>query len=227
MISGVGSYSIYGSYSYATSSALSSARSQGCGASRENNAQEKLFSLLDANDDGSVAKDELATALEAAKENDSGLEIDLDELFSQLDANSDGGIDLNETAALAPPPPHGGPNPEELFSSIDTDGDGVLGLEELTSAIGTDSGLDVDALFGELDTDGDGNLSQEETAALAPPPPPPGQGPEGMEFGQSDESAGAADDQGYGRLVAALLKQYEAGAGYSSSRVGSQLSLSA
>jgi Ca2+-binding EF-hand superfamily protein len=229
MISGVGSYSSYGSYSYASSSTSSSARPQGCGASGQNKAQEKLFSLLDANGDGGVAKDELATALESAKEQDSGLEIDLDELFSQLDANSDGAIDLDETAALAPPPPPpGGPNPEEMFSSIDTDGDGVLGLEELTSAIGTDSGLDVDALFGELDADGDGSLSQDEVAALAPPPPPPGQGTEGMQFGQSEESTGSSDDQGYGRLVAALLKQYEAGAaGYSSSRVGSQLSLSA
>ncbi|MCO6059284.1 EF-hand domain-containing protein [Pseudomonas sp. MOB-449] len=229
MISGVGSYSSYSSYSAATSSTSSSARPQGCGAPGQNKAQEKLFSLLDANGDGSVAKDELATALESAKENDSSLEIDLDELFSQLDANSDGGIDFDETAALAPPPPppHGGPNPEELFASIDTDGDGVLGLEELTSAIGTDSGLDVEALFGELDSDGDGSLSQEETAALTPPPPPAGQGPEGMQFGQTDGTTNSTEDQGYGRLVAALLKQYEAGAGYSSSRVGSQLSLSA
>ncbi|WP_052659270.1 XopAW family type III secretion system calcium-binding effector [Pseudomonas sp. LFM046] len=224
MISGVGSYS---SYSYASSS--TQARPQGCGASGQNKAQEKLFSLLDANGDGSVAKDELSTALDTAKESDSSLEIDLDELFSQLDANSDGSIDFDETAALAPPPPpQGGPNPEEMFASIDSDGDGVLGLEELTSAIGTDSGLDVDALFGELDSDGDGSLNQDEAAALAPPPPPPGQGPDGMQFGQSEESTGSSDDQGYGRLVAALLKQYEAGAaGYGSSRVGSQLSLSA
>ncbi|BAN47962.1 XopAW family type III secretion system calcium-binding effector [Metapseudomonas resinovorans] len=227
MISGVGSYS---SYNYTSSSATASTRPQGCGATDQNKAQEKLFSLLDANGDGSVAKDELATALESAKESDSGLEIDLDELFSQLDANSDGAIDLDETAALAPPPPpHGGPNPEELFASLDTDGDGVLGLEELTSAVGTDSELDVDALFGELDSDGDGSLSQEETAALAPPPPPPGQGPEGLQFGQSQEVASSAtgQDQGYGRLVAALLKQYEAGAGYVGNQVGSQLSLSA
>ncbi len=156
MISGVGSYS---SYSYASSS--TPARPQGCGASGQNKPQEKLFSLLDANSDGSVAKDELATALESSKENDSSLEIDLDELFSQLDANSDGAIDLDETAVLAPPPP------------------------------------------------------------------PPGQGPEGVQFGQSEGATGNGEDQGYGRLVTALLKLYEAGSGNSASRVGSQLSLSA
>ncbi|AYF87250.1 MULTISPECIES: hypothetical protein [unclassified Pseudomonas] len=60
MISGVGSYSNYGSYNYATSSTSSSARSQDCGASGQNKAQEKLSSLLDANGDGSLSQEETA-----------------------------------------------------------------------------------------------------------------------------------------------------------------------
>ena len=110
MISGVSGYSGYSSYS-SYSSALSSkstassnSSSGGC-ASGQSKLQEKLFSLLDSNGDGSVAKDELSTALANAKESDSGITLDIDELFAQLDANSDGSIDLDETAALTPPPP--------------------------------------------------------------------------------------------------------------------------
>ncbi|WP_435635406.1 XopAW family type III secretion system calcium-binding effector [Pseudomonas solani] len=143
MISGVSGYSGYSSYS-SYSSALSSkstassnSSSGGC-ASGQSKLQEKLFSLLDSNGDGSVAKDELSTALANAKESDSGITLDIDELFAQLDANSDGSIDLDETAALTPPPPPPpaggfGGDSEELFSALDADGDGSISQDELGS----------------------------------------------------------------------------------------------
>lgn len=78
-------------------------------------------------------------------------------------------------------------------------------------------------LFSVLDADGDGSLSQDETTASATSP-----GTGGMPLDQSDESSGSSDDRGDGRLVTAVLKRCEAGAaGCGSSRVGSQLSLSA
>ncbi|WMR33102.1 EF-hand domain-containing protein, partial [Metapseudomonas otitidis] len=90
MISGVSGYSGYSSYgSYgSTLSARSTASGNAgsCAPSQGNKVQEKLFSLLDSNGDGSVAKDELSTALDSAKESDSSLTIDIDDLFSQLDA---------------------------------------------------------------------------------------------------------------------------------------------
>ena len=124
MISGVSSYSSYSSYSSTLASSARNSTANSTAASCSGGpakAQEKLFSILDSDGDGSVAKEELDSALSAAKDSDSSLTIDIDELFSQLDANSDGSIDKAETAALAPPPPHGGPggpggaNPEELF----------------------------------------------------------------------------------------------------------------
>ena len=164
-------------------------------------AQEKLFSILDSNGDGSVAKEELDSALSAAKDSDSSLSIDIDELFSQLDANSDGSIDKEETAALAPPPPQGGPGgakPEELFSQLDSDGDGSVGLAELSSALGVSSDdSDLATLFGELDSDADGVLSAQETAALAPPPPPP---PAQMSSADSEELFSAIDSDSDGSI---------------------------
>ena len=166
MISGVSSYSSYSSYSSTLASSARNSTANSTAASCSGGpakAQEKLFSILDSNGDGSVAKEELDSALSAAKESDSSLTIDIDELFSQLDANSDGSIDKEETAALAPPPPHGGPggpggaNPEELFGQLDSDGDGSVGLAELSSALGVSSDdSDLATLFGELDSDADG-----------------------------------------------------------------------
>ena len=128
MISGVSSYSSYSSYSSTLASSARNNTANSTAASCSGGpakAQEKLFSILDSDGNGSVAKEELDSALSAAKESDSSLTIDIDELFSQLDANSDGSIDKEETAALAPPPPHRGPggtggaNPEELFGQLD------------------------------------------------------------------------------------------------------------
>lgn len=144
MISGVSGYSGYSSYS-SYSSALSSkstassnSSSGGC-ASGQSKLQEKLFSLLDSNGDGSVAKDELSTALANAKESDSG--IDSSELFASLDANGDGSLSIDETAALAPPPPPPpgagfGGDSDELFSSLDADGNGSISQDELSSLFG-------------------------------------------------------------------------------------------
>ena len=204
MISGVSSYSSYSSYSSTLASSARNSTANSTAASCSGGpakAQEKLFSILDSDGNGSVAKEELDSALSAAKESDSSLTIDIDELFSQLDANSDGNIDKEETAALAPPPPHGGPGgakPEELFGQLDSDGDGSVGLAELSSALGVSSDdSDLTTLFGELDGDADGVLSAQETAALAPPPPPP---PAQMSSADSEELFSAIDSGSAGSI---------------------------
>ena len=245
MISGVSSsYSSYAAYS---STQRSTPPSANCAGGPEK-MQEKLFSLLDSNSDGSVAKDELATALTSAKESDSSLTIDIDELFSQLDTNGDGSLDTQETAALAPPPPRG-PNPEEMFATLDANADGSIDAEEL-SALPAPPGADSSALLAELDSDGDGALNLDELSAMAPPPPPAQNATNSDELftrfdadssgnisqdelsslleavaQQTPSRTGSQEDADSG-LIAKLLKQYQDGAGYRTS-VGSQVNISA
>lgn len=87
MISGVSSYSSYSSYSSTLASSARNSTANSTAASCSGGpakAQEKLFSILDSDGNGSVAKEELDSALSAAKDSDSSLTIDIDELFSQL-----------------------------------------------------------------------------------------------------------------------------------------------
>jgi Ca2+-binding EF-hand superfamily protein len=252
MISGVSSYSSYSYNSTLASTQRSNSVSSGGGdAGGPAKIQEKLFSILDGNGDGSVAKDELNSALAAAKESDTSLTIDIDELFSQLDANGDGSLDSKETAAMAPPPPPGGPgsqNPEEMFAQLDTNSDGSIELDELTALAGQ-ANSDISSLFSALDADGDGGLNIDEMATLAPPPPPPQNRSNSEElFNQLDTDSSSSvsmdelsslldsvaqspsrrtnQEENDSGLIAKLLKQYQSNAGYQTS-IGSRLNLSA
>ncbi|MFH6600131.1 XopAW family type III secretion system calcium-binding effector [Ectopseudomonas khazarica] len=209
MISGVSSYSGY-AYSSTYASTQRSTASSGSCAGGPANMQEKLFSLLDSDGDGSVAKEELSSVLSAAQENDSSLSIDIDELFSQLDGNGDGSLDSDEIAALAPPPPPppGGPNPEDMFAQLDANGDGGLDLDELS--------------------------------ALAPPPPPSGgpsfelaQGSEGDDATLDSLLKAVAQrpprpelEPQVSEMIGKLLQHYQSSQNDAGS-LGSQLSLSA
>ena len=227
MISGVSGYS---SYNY--SSSLSSRPKPPDPAQM----QEKLFKTLDSNTDGSVSKDELNTALTAAKESDNSLTIDIDELFSQLDANADGNLSSDETAALLPPPPPPPgqpPSSEELFGALDSNGDGSIDTDELSvlaSQAGAATSSDaLSELFSQLDADGSGGIDTEELSALTPPPPPP----EGSRGGFAQAQSGEADAGGNAgnldsnQLIAMLLKQYTEHTGDYASSVGSSLDLCA
>lgn len=241
MISGVSSYSGY-AYSSTYASTQRSTASSGSCAGGPAKMQEKLFSLLDSDGNGSVAKEELSSVLSAAKESDSSLTIDIDELFSQLDANGDGNLDSDEVAALAPPPPPppGGPNLEEMFSQLDANGDGIIDSDEL-AALSGDGSVDTSALLSELDNDGDGGLNLEELSALAPPPPPPG----GMPFELAQSSDGSDSETldtlldavaqrpsrnevepQVSEMITKLLQRYQSSLSDTTS-LGSQLSLSA
>lgn len=256
MISGVSSYSSY-SYSstLASTQRSNSVSNDGGSVGGPAKIQEKLFSILDGNGDGSVAKDELNSALTSAKENDSSLTIDIDELFSQLDANGDGSLDSQETAAIAPPPPGGrgapqGSNPEEMFAQLDSNSDGSIDLDELT-ALAEQAATDVSSLFSALDSDGDGGLNIDEMSALAPPPPPPppqsqSNNEELFNQLQADSGTGISldelsslldsvaqapgkrvtEEENDSTLITKLLKQYQSNANYQTS-IGSQLDLSA
>ncbi len=219
MISGVSGYSAY-SYSSAASSRPKPPDPA--------QMQEKLFQTLDSNTDGSISKEELGSAVSAAQESDSSLQIDIDELFSQLDANADSTLDSAETAALLPPPPPppGGMDPEALMAGADSDSDGSLSIDELGSALGirTDDSERLQALFDELDSDADGSLSTSEASRLAPPPPP--EGPRGAPGAEGASSEGQSQTSDGSSLITLLLKQYSQVTAQSSS-LGSSLDLCA
>lgn len=116
---------------------------------------DKLMSLLDSDDGGTVSENEFATAFAPP-------------------AGGPGG------AGAPPPPPSGSSdesdsNADSLISALDTDGNGVIDSQELAAA--TESGsVDSDALFTALDADGNGAVDKSELSsalqASAPPPPP-------------------------------------------------------
>lgn len=203
MISGVSS-----SYaSYYTSSTL--ARTQNANSSTATQSgstggsqgaakfQEDLFKSIDSDDDGSLSKDELTSALSSSDDSENS-DIDIDALLSELDSDGSGSISQDELSAALPPPPPpagmGGPGESaaDLISKLDTDGDGSISSDELSSALQA-SGSD------------------------GPPPPPPSASgasssdTTGSFSNNASTSAPGHANTGaaYQKLVANLLKQYQ------------------
>ena len=148
---------------------------------------DKLMSLLDSDDGGTVSENEFATAFAPP-------------------AGGPGG------AGAPPPPPSGSSdesdsNADSLISALDTDGNGVIDSQELAAA--TESGsVDSDALFTALDADGNGAVDKSELSsalqASAPPPPPAQEGARG-----GDETSVSAGSE-FTRLAQMALGQYRA-----------------
>lgn len=144
-----------------------------------------LISGLDANGDGEVSADEIATAFSAA-----GLAAsNIDSALSAIDSDSSGSLNAEElTTAISSdmqahgpkgPPPGGGaggppPSADEeassILSALDTDEDSSLDMDEILSAFGMetdDEDGSVASALASLDSDGDGQLSLAElTSAI-------------------------------------------------------------
>lgn len=150
-----------------------------------------LVSSLDANGDGEVNADEIATAFSAA-----GLDAsNIGSALSAIDTDGNGSLNIDElTTAISsdmqshvpkgmggPPPggpPPGGPPPgggaddtaQDILSSYDTDEDSSLSMDEVLKALGMESDDEdgsVNSVFSSLDTDGDGQINLAElTSAI-------------------------------------------------------------
>jgi len=182
----IGSISGYSTYTSASNTVTSNARSQ--------QFQKQLLDKLDSNGDGSVGQDELSTAL--SQKSDDGILVSLSDNFADLDSDGSGDLSGEEMAAMAPPPPpprDQAPNTEladALLSALDADGDGVISSDELSSGLASaDSGQ----VFSALDANEDGTVSLDElTASLAPPAPPFQQSSSETLFSQLDTDGDAS-----------------------------------
>jgi Ca2+-binding EF-hand superfamily protein len=130
------------------------------------------FARLDANEDGSVTRDEMEQArLERQEE----MAARAAERFKEADTDQNGYLSLEEF-----------PGPDRAFHRLDADGDGQLSPEEMAAGrpgargrhmergrrgpgfgggFGPADGQDREAVFQKLDENGDGFLSVEELAA--------------------------------------------------------------
>ncbi len=114
--------------------------SAGCSSTAMSQRADKMFAKLDANGDGSIDKQEMATAFGSVS----------DKLFSKFDTNGDGSISKDESAAglqslhdelashhMKMHKHHhgGGGNAAELFKSTDANGDGAIDQNEFTKLL--------------------------------------------------------------------------------------------
>ena len=186
----IGSISGYSTYTSASNTVTSNARSQ--------QFQKQLLDKLDTNGDGSVDQDELSTAL--SQKSDDGILVSLSDNFADLDSDGSGDLSGEEMAAMAPPPPpprDQAPNTEladALLSALDADGDGVISSDELSSGLASaGSSADSGQVFSALDANEDGTVSLDElTASLAPPAPPFQQSSSETLFSQLDTDGDAS-----------------------------------
>ncbi len=114
-------------------------------------ALQKLFARLDADEDGQINQDEFTEALSKRLGTEATSDTSqIESIFGEIDGDADGKITVDEfkqglqtmRGAGGPPPPPPGPPPtggpaggssEELWSEIDADGDGSATIEELTA----------------------------------------------------------------------------------------------
>jgi len=178
--------------------------------------QQKIFSSIDSDGDGSVTKSELESAVTKA----GGTSEEADALYSKLDPDNTGSVSESQFSANMPVPKLGDqmvsqlisyqsvdsggssnskPTSQlasDLFSSIDTDGDGVISKSELETAVTNAGGStdEADALYAKLDPDNTGSVSESAFAqALQPPPPPP---PPSSDSSTSSDSSDSSSSTG-------------------------------
>jgi Ca2+-binding EF-hand superfamily protein len=130
----------------------------------------QIFSQIDANGDGSIAKTEIVDLIQQ------NLTTIVDGIFNNFDADQDGVINQiendsglaklgqemkNISGILAA---SGSPPLEEVFDTADTNKDGIVSKEELAALI--QNGGIIDKLFSKVDTNGDEFISLTEGETL-------------------------------------------------------------
>ncbi|MCO8167955.1 EF-hand domain-containing protein [Pseudomonas sp. 21LCFQ02] len=178
--------------------------------------QEMLLTKLDADEDGSISKDELSSAL--SNDSKDGISVSLSQAFSSLDSDADDSLNAEELAAFTPPPPPGREGFDvaslatDLLGTLDSDADGAVSNDELTTALSNaGSSADSSKVFSALDSNEDGTVSLEElTAALQPQQPPAGPPPAQNQAADADSSnTRQLDTQALNRMIAALGERYD------------------
>lgn len=119
----------------------------------ERPSAEDMMAETDANGDGVISKDELATVLQKhAQDGQDGPSVD--DMFSDMDSDGDGSVSMEELTAFAEKAPSGPPpggaasvggtqaagasssssEDEESYDALDTNKDGVVSLSERLAA---------------------------------------------------------------------------------------------
>ncbi len=154
-----------------------------------------IFSQIDANSDGSIAKGEFTQAFSTGRSDATGA---LSDLFDAIDSDSDGSISKGEQTAFqdtlkaaGPPPPPPPPqdassedsDDQDIFSQLDANPDGSVAKDEFLSALSSGKTASSDLLsklFDAIDSDKNGSISKDEQTAFqqaqdkrGPPPQPP------------------------------------------------------
>lgn len=119
--------------------------------------QMPTFEQLDANSDGAVTPDEIATAMQAQSA----------ARFADADTDGDGALSAEEmkTQIRADRQERMADRIAKLIERADTNGDGLLQADELAEQRGDRRGPSSDRMFDRFDTDEDGSLSAEEFKA--------------------------------------------------------------
>ncbi|MFI9586918.1 EF-hand domain-containing protein [Streptomyces sp. NPDC052236] len=142
-------------------------------------AKRLVFTMLDADGDGVLSKDEYfaraeRVTLATGRTEDDPLVITArkagERAWASMDANGDGGVTFDEYAAWAGAEAFDSvcrPVLGALFDLVDTDKDGALDLPEFTAlrtALGNPVS-NIETAFEALDTDGDGHVSRDDYIA--------------------------------------------------------------
>jgi Ca2+-binding EF-hand superfamily protein len=159
------------------------------GAQGKQALQEKLFSKLDADGNGSIDKSELNNFMSFVSSAQGTQATDSSQLFSKLDTDGDGAVSQSELADGA----------KSLFQELRSQ---LITASSATSQAPTVDQTQLDNLFSKMDANSDGSVSKDELGSFMSQNPPPAP-PEGGHHGHGMHGGGGL----LGKLNS-LLDQY-------------------
>jgi len=143
------------------------------GAQAKQALQEKLFTKLDADGNGSIDKSELSDFMSFVASAQGTQASDSSQLFSKLDTDGDGAVSQSELADGA----------RSLFQQLRSQ---MMSASSGTSQPPAVDQSRMDDLFSKMDANGDGSVSKDELGSFlsANPPPAPPEGGHGRHGGR-------------------------------------------